>query len=222
MKQKIIFHNPFYGQWFGKNIYNYIARRKSVSKYNYILENIIKSYRSDIYIYLELGQNSFNFSLLKKLKLTKLITHIEFFLWCILNKVNCFKLNILYDLNAVEKEDKFLSFSYGNLDKDDRVHVFEELYCKKIFFLNHFMLDTPIISKNAKKLNIDYFIAENNLTKNSEYFRKYFAWYSQDVYHIPYVFQERFNITDLLKRCSRKEGIDKNKGNFRQFLFCQM
>jgi hypothetical protein len=192
MSKKIIFHNPFVGSWYGVNVFNYITKKKSISKYNYILDNIIKKYDKNIYFYIELEQNSFKFSFLHKFKLKKIITRLEFVFWCILNNVNYYKLNIIYNLEGTTVNDLFLSFSYDNLDISNRLPELSNAKCKIYFFLNHFMLDTPIISYNAEKLNVDCFIVENNLAKNSEYFKKYFPWYMGDVYHIPYVFQERF------------------------------
>ena len=57
--KKIIFYNPYIEQWYGKNVFNFVTRRHNVYKYWYILENIIKKYHSNVYIYLDLKEKSF-------------------------------------------------------------------------------------------------------------------------------------------------------------------
>ena len=127
---------------------------------------------------------------------------MNFFLWCLLNRVNIFKQKIIFNLNSIKSEDIFLSNSYHNLDINERVSFLEPLKSiKTAFILQHSFADTEFISSNAKKLNIDYLIAENNLSKNSAYFKKYFKWYEKDIYHIPYVFKPRFkNIKSFADR----------------------
>ena len=195
MNRRIIIHNPFYEDWFGNfNLYKFLTRRKSHPKYSYIFEYFIKNRKQNVIIYIDLSQNSFiNNKKLYKLKLTHLVTLVEFFLWCLLNRVNIFKQKIIFNLNNIKTEDIFLSNSYHNLDINERVPFLEPLKSiKTAFILQHSFADTEFISLNAKKLNIDYLIAENNLSKNSAYFRKYFKWYEKDIYHIPYVFKPRF------------------------------
>ena len=195
MNKRIIIHNPFYEDWFGNfNLYKFLTRRKSHPKYSYIFEYFIKNRKHNVIIYIDLSQNSFiNNKKLHKLKLTHLVTLVEFFLWCLLNRVNIFKQKIIFNLNYIRSEDIFLSNSYHNLDINERVSYLEPLKSiKTAFILQHSFADTEFISLNAKKLNIDYLIAENNLSKNSAYFKKYFKWYEKDIYHIPYVFKSRF------------------------------
>ena len=195
MNKRIIIHNPFYEDWFGNfNLYKFLTRRKSHPKYSYIFEYFIKSRKQNVIIYIDLSQNSFiNNKKLRKLKLTHLVTLVEFFLWCLLNRVNILKQKIIFNLNNIKSEDIFLSNSYHNLDINERVPYLEPLKSiKTAFILQHSFADTEFISLNAKKLNIDYLIAENNLAKNSAYFKKYFKWYEKDIYHIPYVFKSRF------------------------------
>ena len=195
MNKRIIIHNPFYEDWFGNfNLYKFLTRRKSHPKYSYIFEYFIKNRKQNVIIYIDLSQNSFiNNKKLRQLKLTHLVTLVEFFLWCLLNRVNIFKQKIIFNLNNIKSEDIVLSNSYHNLDINERMPYLEPLKSiKTAFILQHSFADTEFISLNAKKLNIDYLIAENNLSKNSAYFKKYFKWYEKDIYHIPYVFKPRF------------------------------
>lgn len=195
MNKRIIIHNPFYGDWFGNiDSYKFLTRRKSIPKYNYIFEHLIKNKMENVVIYVDLSQNSFiNNKKLQKFKVTHLITLIEFFFWALLNRLNIFNRKIIFNLNKITSKDIFLSISYHNLDINNRIFELEPLKSiKTAFILQHSFADTEFISSNAKSLNVNHFIAENNLYKNSDYFRKYFNWYKKDIYHIPYVFKDRF------------------------------
>ena len=81
MNKRIIIHNPFYEDWFGNfNLYKFLTRRKSHPKYSYIFEYFIKSRKQNVIIFIDLSQNSFiNNKKFYKLKLTHLVTLIEFF-----------------------------------------------------------------------------------------------------------------------------------------------
>ena len=214
MNRRIIIHNPFYGDWFGNiDLYKFLTRRKSIPKYSYIFEYFIKNKKENVLIYIDLSQNSFvNNKKLRKFKITHLVTLVEFFLWALLNRVNIFNRKIIFNLNKITPKDIFLSSSYHNLDLNDRILELRPLKSiKTAFILQHSFADTEFISANAKDLNVNYFIAENNLYKNSEYFRKYFNWYKKDIYHIPYVFKDRFK---NLKPFNKRKNICFATGTF--------
>jgi glycosyltransferase involved in cell wall biosynthesis len=59
------------------------------------------------------------------------------------------------------------------------------------------------ISRNAKELKINYFIAENNL-KKYDFFNKYFKFYNKQVYVLPFVFQKRFKIKSKFSQRKNK------------------
>jgi hypothetical protein len=59
-------------------------------------------------------------------------------------------------------------------------------------------------SQQGKKLKIDYFIAENNLSKNSLFFKTYFPWYKNDFITLPFIFQKRFKKNKLFDNRKNK------------------
>jgi glycosyltransferase involved in cell wall biosynthesis len=203
--KRIIFHNPYVDQWYGKNVFRCLTGKKSIDKYGFMLKYFIKKSGPDILIYLDLKKTSFGSWLAKSKYTLSAIAYVEFLLWCFLNRVNIFKINIIFSLKNITQDDIFLSFSYINLDGHLNLDELIGAKCKKFFFLNHFMLDIENISNNAEKLNVDAFICENNLYKNSQFFREYFKWYNLDVYHLPYVFKDRFikkiNFDQRINKC---------------------
>ena len=205
MNRRIVIHNPFFDAWYGINLYKFLTRRVSHLKYSYINDYFVKSKNNNIYIYIDLNQNSFFGNIiLSKIKVMPLITLTEFFFWCLLNKINIFNLKIILNKKKIKPNDIFLSNSYCNLDIESRYKDLQQIDALTVFILQHSFADTEIISKNAKNLGINLFIAENNLKKNSPYFIKYFDWYDKDVYHLPYVFKPRFK---KLKSFDERDNI---------------
>ena len=193
MPRRIIIHNPFFDAWYGINLYKLLTRRVNHLKFSFICDYLIKSYKKEIIVYVDLDQNSFvGHKVLSKLKIIPLITLIEFFLWCLVNKINFFKLNIIFNKNKINTNDIFFSNSYSNLDISDRHQKLKSINAITVFMLQHSFADTEILSENSRNLDVDLFISENNLNKNSLYFREYFSWYGKDVYHLPFVFKTRF------------------------------
>lgn len=96
-------------------------------------------------------------------------------------------------MDQIKDDDIFFSFTYFNLDGQNP--VMEQLKDKKfikLFHIDHFNMRTSEIAKNAKRLGVDFFVAENNLSKNSKFFKKYFSFYKKNVYQLPFVFKPRF------------------------------
>jgi len=48
------------------------------------------------------------------------------------------------------------------------------------------------MAMKADYIGVDCFVSENNLSKNSEYFRRFFYYYKKNVYVLPFVFEDRF------------------------------
>lgn len=198
---KFVIHNPHIDSWYGYNVFNCLVKKKNYRKYWYILNYLLKHNRN-IWIYIDSERNSFDALRLKNRlpKLHKLITRIEFFVWCLINGLNPLRLKCITNLDKAPKDSVLLSFTYQNLDRSNGLSLLKKYPLQKAFFLSHYMLDTEIISKNSKNLNVDLFIAENNLAKNSEYFRRHFPHYNKAVYTLPFVFQPRFQ-----KQCDFNE-----------------
>ena len=201
MDRRIIIHNPFFDAWYGINLYKFLTRRVSHLKDSYLGDYLIRTKNKNIIIYVELNQNSFfGNRLLIRLGIMPLITLTEFFFWCLINRINIFSLNIIFNKNNIRPNDVLLSNSYCNLDLKYRYEDLESIDAITAFILQHSFADTDIISDNSKKLGVDLFIAENNLKKNSAYIKNYFNWYKKDVYHLPYVYKPRFKNLKLFNQ----------------------
>jgi hypothetical protein len=130
---------------------------------------------------------------------------LEIFLWCILNKVNPLNVSILNNIDNINDNDIFFSFSLRNLDrKYSGIENIANRKFIKVFHITHLVQNTSLIASNVKRLNIDYLVAENNLSKNSAFFREYFPFYKKDVYTLPFVYQERFKSNTNFKHRKNK------------------
>ena len=204
---RIVFYNPHTNVWFKKPLYFYLTNRKSVNKYEYFLDYIIQN-KID-FSFLADGRN---FSFGRKYFNSIFLAKLEIFIWAFLNNINPFKIKVLSKISKLESEDVLFIFLYGSLmstpnsDKGKKItkELIEELKktkALKVGHLTHFMYDAKELGINTKEAEIDIFIAENNLKKNSRFFNKYFTWYNNEVSVLPFVAQNRFkNYTQFSKR----------------------
>jgi glycosyltransferase involved in cell wall biosynthesis len=204
---RIVFYNPHTNIWFKKPLYFFLTKRKSVNKYEYLLDYIIENKIE--FSFLVDGRD---FSFGKKYFNSILLAKLEIYIWVILNKINPFKIKVLSKISKLQSDDILLIFLYGSLMSTGRSEegekVVKELIKElksskalKVGHLTHFMYDAKLAGINTQEAEIDIFIAENNLKKNSPFFNKYFAWYDKDVSVLPFVAQKRFkNNTPFSKR----------------------
>jgi len=204
---RIVFYNPHTNVWFKKPLYFYLTNRKSVNKYEYFLDYIIQN-KID-FSFLADGRN---FSFGRKYFNSIFLAKLEIFIWAFLNNINPFKIKVLSKISKLENEDVLFIFLYGSLmstpnsgkGKKITKELIEELKntkALKVGHLTHFMYDAKELGINTKEAEIDIFIAENNLKKNSHFFNKYFTWYNNEVSVLPFVAQNRFkNYTHFSKR----------------------
>ena len=204
---RIVFYNPHTNIWFKKPLYFFLTKRKSVNKYEYLLDYVIENKIEFSFLVdgrdFSFGNKYFNSSILAK---------IEIYIWSLLNNLNPFKINILSNINALKSDDVLFIFLYGilmskEIKKGDRnlvsdlISDLKSTKAFKVVHLTHYMYDAKNAGINTKEANINMFVAENNLQKNSEFFKKYFSWYSSDVCVLPFVAQNRFkNYTEFSKR----------------------
>lgn len=172
----------------GTTLYNWLLRIFSYHKYFFLVQQK-PTYQKDLVVFID----SNGTSLLPKW-LGKIIKPTwEFYFWLLINRINPFHTKVITDPDMIKKDDVLIGFSVGLLDNPNSdLNTLARIKCTKIFHLTHFIQNTPLISKSAKKIGVNYFFAENNLYKNSRYFRKHFNWYKQDVYTLPFVFRDKF------------------------------
>ena len=152
---KIIIYNPHTTDLLGKPLFFLLNNRFSVKKFAFLAKFIGKNPEKFIF-YID-SSSSFR-------QLTKIIPlRIEIFLWCLLNWINPLRIKKIYSQKELDwvKNAVFFFFIFDNLIyKDANIPKFNGM---KFAHLNHFHINTSIISDNLQRNKIDFFIAENNL-----------------------------------------------------------
>ena len=189
---KIILHNP-QSIWYKLTLGNLISGKSYWrGKYEYFFDHLYLN-QELIYVYLDIGKKN-NF--LQKFKL-----YIKFLIWVKINKLKINKFRIIYKINNLTKNDILLTFIHLNFssvkEKNEMkfINLSNSLNASsayKVVNLSHYGYNASISSENLKNAEIDLFISENNLYKNSKFFKYYFNWYTKEVYNLPFIPQKRF------------------------------
>ena len=188
---RIVFYNPQASVVIGTTLYNWLLGIFSYNKYLYLIKNK-PIYQDNLIFFIDSNGTSLLPKWLGKIVHPKM----ELYFWLFINHISPFKVTILTSPKDISKNDILIGFSVNLLDnsKSD-LSTLSKIKCIKLFHLTHFIQNTTLISENAKRIKVNYFFAENNLFKNSPYFRKYFNWYKKDVYTLPFAFRDQFKET---------------------------
>lgn len=195
---RIVFYNPHTNIWFKKPLYFYLTKRKSVNKYEFFLDYLLEN--NVEFSFLVDGRD---FSLGKKYFNSVYLAKVEIFLWSLLNNISPFRVKVLTKIGNLKFDDVLIIFLYGSLlstnntisgksKLDGLISELSVTKAKKVGHLTHYMYDAKLGGVNTRDAGIDYFVAENNLLKNSKFFNAYFGWYKSDFIVLPFVAQKRF------------------------------
>ena len=209
MRRKIFILNPNKSVLFGRPLRDFINRSKLTPKLSYFIE-LIRNKK--IIIYCDNNSPSFNLDKLNFLlsyKIKKIFLfffkYIEIYLWLIINNYPIIGTTIIFNKKIINSNDILLSVSHNVIDKfDDYSKEILNLNCIKLFFLSHYIFLTKNISKNVENNNNIYFIAENNLPQNSNYFKKFFHFYKNEFLCLPFVARKKF-----IKKISFNDRVTK-------------
>lgn len=184
---KIVLHNP-HSFWYKPTAWRYFHRSLANNKYEHIFDYLYR--RGPVYVYVDDYED---FSPENPVR--------SFYDWVFLNGLNPFNFRLVQNLSELRPNDVLFSFQYGHFNtysgqfQKPRQGLIESLAnCKafKVMHLSHYGYHTKMASDNARQAGIDLFISENNLYKNSAYFRHYYPWYKKNVYVLPFVPAGRF------------------------------
>ncbi|MDP8218379.1 MAG: hypothetical protein P9M03_06615, partial [Candidatus Theseobacter exili] len=190
---RLVLHNPQKVNFVGKTVQDWLTRGKAPAKYEY-LQKYIREKKAIVYCD-EFG-SSLGFGFLRRARLTiavRIAEILEIYLWLCINNINPFKVKIIFDSSRIKRDDIFLSFTHFYLDNEGEVSKkLIALSCIKVFMLSHYMFHPSTISKNIERGGAHFLVAENNLSKNSLFFKKYFPGYLKDIYTLPFCYKNRF------------------------------
>jgi hypothetical protein len=193
---RFVFHNPHELNYYKTPLSFFLEKRKAVSKYSYLFDYFLET-KKTVYVYID----SYKSSVSRKGYRRFLPPLIGFYAWAILNRINLFHLKVITDIKKIKQEDIIFMFLYGNFTNQDGIlpnyryelnNLFSQSKAFKVAHLTHYVYNTNIGSTNSKNANIDLFVAENNLSFNSEFFQKTFDWYKKDTYILPFIPHDKF------------------------------
>lgn len=172
-----------------------LSKKKSAQKYSYLLNFLLEN-NNKIYVYLD------NHISNKRHIVHKFLPpHTVFYIWAVVNQINPFRISIITDPEKIYSDDILFMFLWDNFtnrsgDISKNREACNELIAKitafKVVHLTHYCYNANLGALRTKEANIDLFVSENNLFKNSKFFQTTFDWYSKNVYTLPFVPNEKF------------------------------
>ena len=180
-------------------LFYFLTRRRASKKHGYLLKYLLDN-QIRIGVYLDGKTSSYH-------RISQVLPQrVEFYLWCIVNRVSPLKFEIIESSKDTTRDDVLFSYFIGS-DKDDEFYKgFKGL---RLFHATHYMTcDKQYFYKKLSDVNPDYFVAEANLSKNNPFFSKIFDFYTKDVLVLPFVAQDRFkNIIDFKQRNNKALAV---------------
>jgi hypothetical protein len=180
------FYNPHRDPFFGITLLNFISKIHSTTRYRYLIKFYLKRYQK---INLFITKNSTS---LPSYLSSIIPIRLEIFFWAIINNINPFKINLKFNINQLKSTDVLFSTTLRNFDLSKLPPLPKNHKFFEFLHITHLSHHTSRLVKNLINLKPNLLIAENNLFKNSPYFRKYFKFYQKDVYTLPFTFEDRF------------------------------
>ena len=218
---RLILHNPHITNYmFWKSVLHFLTRDKMnvIQKYGFLIEYMVKN-NIKFGIFIDKESSSFPWTLGHIIK-----GKLEVYLWLKINKIPYNLVEIITDEKKIHQDDVVFSFLYFLLNP--KITSFSKLKNTsflKLFHATHYLHKTSDIAKRLEEWFEHYLIiAEANLSKNSEFFKKFFHFYTLDTYVLPFSFSKKYyryqsDFRHRINKClstwtvhfSMKDGIDE-------------
>lgn len=189
---RFVFHNP-HSFWFLPTFESCFGNTLGYPKYRDFFEHYYNTH-DKIYVCLD-----------ESLPLVFGSPRKEFYKWVLINGLNPFKFSIL-PCDALKKEDVLFIFQYFTLNQIHEnpdaffqtrlpfVEKIRQCFAFKVMHLSHYFANTKKVSDLTKMAKIDLLVAESDLSKHSQFFCKYYTWYTKNVYILPFIPASRFHV----------------------------
>ena len=192
---KFVFYSPHTDLWFRNPAKGILRNRIYPNKYGQLLDSFLQS-NHDIYFSAKLSAPSGFFGLL-----LSLADCADLLLWCIVNKISLRRVGFVFSRKALARKDALFVMHYGNLTHESETRarhaeVFAEFLSSldiyKIVHLTHYLYWPSIGAHNLANSKPDLLVAENNLERNSAFFRRHFDKIRCEFYGLPYSPKTKF------------------------------
>lgn len=192
---RFVFYQPHTEIWF-KDPVRYLLRGETLPhKYEAMFEFLVES-GAEVSVSTALCRRKGWKGLVRYL-----LEPFTLILWVLGNKLNFQKIGFVFTKNALKKHDVLFFMHYGNFTFENAVGArrgadlaaaLSDVEIIKIGHLTHYAYQPAIGANNLKKLGASFLVAENNLLRNSDFYRTYFGSLNADFECLPYIAAPRF------------------------------
>lgn len=219
MKKILFIYHPFSDGELGLTVDSYFKKKFDSKKKLYLIQNLINNNK------IKNQLKTIFFINRKKLIILYLFQIIKLYFWAYLNNLKL--ANIRFTSNTKKLRDNTIFYANARSALKYNPALFlKKTKCIKLFNLSHLEVETKLISKNAQLIGVDFFVFENNLYKNSKYFRHFYPYYKKDTLVLPHVFNSRFKkyikFSDRKKLCFASGRVimfnEKKDFNYKDFI----
>jgi len=196
---KIVIYQPHRGIWF-KTPLRLLLRGKSVpNKYGPLFDYLVLAEDIKLSVSTSLiASSGFRGAF------DAAFDAVHLCMWCVLNKVDLRRINLVFSRKQLRCNDLLLLMHYGNLTHEQTSfsaveakisRMLGEEKILKLVHMSHYMYRPGAGLQNLAHARADLFVAENDLSQNSPFFRTFFHSLTVPFYTLPYTPAPRFKRT---------------------------
>lgn len=194
-KLKFVIYRPHVEIWFKDPVRHLLLGQSLPHKYESLLDCILSS---DVEI-------SVSTTLCRRRGWKGLVRYLldplalVFWVWG--NKISFKKIGFVFTKAGLRKHDVLFFMHYGNFTYEDTINAqrgdelasaLSNIDILKVGHFTHYAYQPAIGVKNLEKLGAKLLVAENNLLRNSDFYRKYFGNLKADFWCLPFIAAKRF------------------------------
>lgn len=126
---------------------------------------------------------------------------VELVVWCVLNGISLRRVSLVRSASELNSRDTLFLLHYENFTHEDEevarsgrelADILRGVPATIVLHFTHYAYHPAIGASNVGVLQPKYIVAENNLAKNSEFFRRYFSAVAAQSRCLPYIAGARF------------------------------
>lgn len=192
---KFVFYRPHANIWFRNTVPNIRKGYEFPNKYAALLDFALSS-SHEIYFSTALVYEDGFRGLLSRLR-----DIYDLIAWCVIHKISLRRSGLVLTRGQLARKDVLFAMHYGNFTFETEAGAEQgvrlarglaDLPLCKVIHMTHFAYCPQLGAGNLKILNPDLLVAESNLDRVSDFFRKYFPGYAGAFKLLPYVPAPRF------------------------------
>jgi hypothetical protein len=202
---RIVIYRPHVEIWFKNPIHHLFNRERLPHKYEQFFDFLLAS-DAKISVATSLQYTSGFNSWLR----SYVLEPIALIYWAWANRLSFSKLGFVFSKASLASHDVLLFMNYGNFTEEtphgaklgkDRALALADVPIRKVGHFTHYVYQPAISAQNLSILGVDILFAENNLQKNSPFYRKMFGSLGAQFLTLPFVAAPRFqSITPFAER----------------------